>query len=53
MFGLTDELQGLEAKIKTLEENVSDLSILVKLLLDRPNDQTVRSAVMIALKRLE
>ena len=53
MYGIGDDIQELADKAKRLESKLFDIKTLAQLLLDRPNDETVRNAVRIAIKNIE
>ena len=49
MYGLTDDMVDMREEIKVLNQKVSDLKTLTRLLLDDPTNKTVQNAVRIAL----
>jgi len=53
MYGLTDEIHELRDEVKDLKGQLHDVKVLAKLLLDNPNNEAVKSAVKIALNKIE
>ena len=53
MYGLTDDIQALQAENKKLKEQLHDLKTLTTLLINNPESNVAREAARIAVKNLE
>jgi cell division protein FtsB len=53
MYGLTDDIQALNAENKKLKEQLHDLKVLTQLLVDNPQNTIAREAARIAVKNIE
>jgi len=53
MYGLGDDIQAMDKEIERLKSQLKDVKVLVRLLLDNPQNDSIKKSVKIAVNNIE